>query len=284
MKQEGLRAIDFHVHPPTVEWVDGSMKDYIEPAERYFRSPVVRRTMEGVASEYREMNVAAVLLAWDAEMATGRPRLSNESVAEAVRQFPDVFVGFASVDPRRGPAAIDQLSQAADLGLSGAKFHPSMQGFDPSDEQYWPVFAKCQDLGFPCVFHSGTSGIGARTKGGQGIRIDLSHPLRLDSVAAAFPDLVLIAAHMGYPWHADLLAMAVHKTNVYIDTSGFAPKYIPTEVLREMRGTLQDQIVFGSDYPFIGLERCLTEFASLDLSESVMSKVLVGNAARLLRL
>src|SRR2546421_8997078 len=84
-----LRAIDFHVHLPTPEWLDVSMEGYVEAAERYFRSKVARNTVEGLAREYSEMDMKAVLLAWDAETATHRPRLSNEFVAQAVKEHPE---------------------------------------------------------------------------------------------------------------------------------------------------------------------------------------------------
>ena len=133
------------------------------------------------------MDMKAVLLAWDAETATHRPRLTNEFVAQAVKDYPEVFIGFASVDPHKGEKAVRELETAAELGLVGAKFHPSIQAFDPTDETFWSVFAKCDELGFPCIFHTGTSGIGAGQPGGQGIRLDYARPIRLDAVAASFP-------------------------------------------------------------------------------------------------
>src|SRR5947209_20243432 len=100
------RAIDMHVHLPVPEWLDGSMQGYIEPAEAYFRSKVQRTTIEAVARDYEEMNVLAVLLAWDAETATSRPPLSNDFVAQACRDHPRAFVGFGSVDPHKGTRAL----------------------------------------------------------------------------------------------------------------------------------------------------------------------------------
>ncbi len=279
-----VRAIDFHVHLPTPEWLDVSLKGYVEAAERYFHSPVARESLEELARRYSDLDMKAVLLAWDAETATGRPRLSNEFVAAAVRDYPEVFIGFASVDPLKGERALAELETAAELGLVGGKFHPSLQNFAPDDERHWPIFAKCAELGFPCIFHTGTSGIGGGTPGGSGIRIDLCQPIRLDPLAAAVPTLNIIAAHMGWPWHVELLAMAMHKTNIWIDTSGWAPRYIPPEVVREIRTRLQDQFLFGSDYPFIQPQRCLEEISGLDLPVTVLEKLLRVNAERLLGL
>ena len=277
-----MRAIDFHVHLPTPEWLDVSMKGYVEAAEAYFRSKVARQSLEGLAREYEEMDVVAVLLAWDAETATGRPRVPNDLVAHAVREHPTSFVGFGSVDPLKGDVAVQELDRIAELGLKGVKLHPSLQAFAPNEEKYWPLYEKCQDLGLIALFHTGTSGIGAGQPGGQGIRIDLARPILLDAPAAAFPDLKIIAAHFGYPWHLELLAMALHKTNIYIDISGWAPRYIPAEVMRDMKGRLQDQFVFGSDYPFIHPKRCLDELETLDIPPAVLDKLRVGNGKRLL--
>jgi hypothetical protein len=275
-----MRAIDFHVHLPTPDWIDGSMAGYVEAAEAYFRSSVERQSLDQLAAKYRALDVRAVLLAWDAETATGRPRVPNETVATAIAEHPDAFTGIGSVDPHKD-SAVDEVARIAGLGLRGVKFHPSLQAFAPDDERYWPVFEACERHGLLALFHTGTSGIGARQPGGQGIRLDYAHPLKLDSVAAAFPGLTVVAAHFGWPWHMDLIAMALHKTNVYIDISGWSPKRIPAEVIRELRGRLSGQFVWGSDFPFIEPQRCLAEIDELDLA---LPALLHDNAARVLRL
>ncbi len=275
-----MRAIDFHVHLPTPDWLDGSMGGYVEAAEAYFRSTVERQSLGELADKYRALDVLAVLLAWDAETATGRPRVPNETVAAACREYPDAFTGLGSVDPHK-PSAVDEVAQIAALGLRGVKFHPSLQAFAPDDPTYWPVFAACERHGLLALFHTGTSGIGARQPGGQGIRIDYAHPLKLDAVAAAHPELTVVAAHFGWPWQMDLIAVALHKTNVYIDISGWSPKRIPPEVVRELKGRLSGQFLWGSDFPFIAPERCLAELDELGLASPALLR---DNAARVLGL
>src|ERR1700748_2146201 len=122
------RAIDFHVHLPTPDWLDGSMAGYGEAAEAHFRSRGRRGSRADLAARSRALNVRAVLLAWDAEAATGRPRVPNETVAAACREFPDAFTGLGSVDPHK-PSAVDEVAHIAALGLRGVKFHPSLQAF-----------------------------------------------------------------------------------------------------------------------------------------------------------
>ncbi|HEX8007315.1 MAG TPA: amidohydrolase family protein [Trebonia sp.] len=273
-----MRAIDFHVHLPTPDWLDGSMAGYVEAAEAYFRSPVQRQSLGELADRYRALDVRAVLLAWDAETATGRPRVPNETVADACRAYPDAFTGIGSVDPHKS-SAVEEVARIADLGLRGVKFHPSLQAFAPDDPRYWPVFEACQRHGLLALFHTGTSGIGARQPGGQGIRIDYAHPLKLDAVAAAHPELTVVAAHFGWPWQMDLIAVALHKTNVYIDISGWSPRRIPPEVVRELSGRLSGQFVWGSDFPFITPERCLAELEELGLADDTL---LYENAATIL--
>jgi hypothetical protein len=260
------------------------MAGYVEAAEAYFRSPVRRQSLPELAEMYRELETTAVLLAWDAETATGRPRVPNETVAAACRDHPDVFTGLGSVDPHKGEAAVAEVARIAGLGLRGVKFHPSLQAFAPDDESYWPVFAACEEHGLLALFHTGTSGIGARQPGGQGIRLDYARPIRLDAVAAAYPGLTVVAAHFGWPWHMELVAMALHKTNVYIDISGWAPRRIPPELIGELRGRLAGQFVWGSDFPFLAPRRCLDELAGLGLPDEVLAQVLHDNAARILRL
>jgi predicted TIM-barrel fold metal-dependent hydrolase len=267
---------------PTPDWLDESMAGYVEAAEAYFRSPAQRESLAELAERYEQLDVLAVLLAWDAETSTGRPRVPNETVAAACRDYPRAFTGFGSVDPHKG-GAVDEIAKIRELGLRGVKFHPSLQAFDPSDPKYWPVFAACERHDLIALFHTGTSGIGARRPGGQGIRIDLAHPLKLDPVAAAHPDLTIVAAHFGWPWHMDLIAIALHKTNVYIDISGWAPKRIPAEVISELRGRLSGQFMWGSDFPFFTPDRCLAGVDELGLPSDVTRAILHDNAARILR-
>lgn len=279
-----MRAIDFHVHLPTPDWLDGSMAGYVEAAEAYFRAPVQRASLEQLAARYRELQVKAVLLAWDAETSTGRPRVPNETVAAACNDYPDVFAGLGSVDPHKGDVAITEVAEIARLGLRGVKFHPSLQAFAPDDPAYRPIFAACEQHGLLALFHTGTSGIGAGQPGGQGIRLDYARPIRLDAVAAAHPGLTVVAAHFGWPWHMELVAMALHKSNIYIDISGWSPRRIPPELIHEMRGRLSERFVWGSDFPFLAPERCLAEIDHLGLPEDVLRRVLYATGARILGL
>jgi len=279
-------AIDMHVHLPTASFLDGAIKPFREPAEAFFRSKVPVHEMDEVARLYEGLDIIGVLLAWDAETATGLPPLTNEEVAAVVKKYPGRFVGFASVDPWKGKRAIDQMERAIEeLGLIGAKFHPGIQAFYPNDKQFYPLYEKITQLGVPALFHTGTNGLGAGMPGGMGVKMDFSRPIYLDHVAADFPGLTIIGAHPAWPWHEEMLAIIGHKSNVFMDLSGWSPKYIPKMIMDEARTRLQDRILFGSDYPFITPSRWLADFDTLEgFSSEVRQKILHDNAARLLKL
>ena len=280
------KAIDMHVHLPTPQFLQHSIKPFVAPAEAFFRSKVTVREMDEVASIYAELDIIALLLAWDAETATGLPRLPNTEVAEVVKRFPDQFVGFASVDPWKGKWAIDEITRAVnELGLIGAKFHPGIQAFYPNDVRFFPLYERISDLGVPALFHTGTNGLGAGTPGGMGVKMDYSRPIYLDAVAAEFPQLTMIGAHPAWPWHEEMLAIIQHKSNVFMDLSGWSPKYIPKMIMDEARGRLQDRILFGSDFPFLTPERWLKDFETLEgFTAQVRQKILYDNAVRILKL
>lgn len=280
------RAIDMHVHLPTASFLDGAIRTYRLAAEKFFRNTVPVREMDEVAELYAGLDITGVLLAWDAETATGLPPLTNDEVADVVKKYPDQFIGFACVDPWKGRRAIEEMERAiGELGLRGAKFHPGVQAFYPSDARFYPLYEKIAELNVPALFHTGTNGLGAGVAGGMGIKLDYTRPIYLDSVAADFPELTIIGAHPAWPWHEEMLAIIGHKANVFMDLSGWSPKYIPKEIMDEARNRLQERILFGSDYPFITPERWLKDFDSLEgFSPEVRQKILHDNAAGILKM
>ncbi len=292
-----MRAIDVHVHPSTAEYLVDAMGPFREATERHFRTEIPVRTVEEMADEFRADGVLAVLLAWDAESASGLPPVTNDFVAGCVAAHPDAFLGFASVDPWKGKAAVNELRRAVtDLGLRGLKLHPSAQAFAPNDQRFYELYATAAELGIPVLFHTGTTGLipvlfhtgttglGAGLPGGGGIKLGYSRPVLLDDVAADFPELAIIAAHPSWPWQDEMLALAQHKTNVWIDLSGWSPRRWAPELTRAVLGPLQDRVLFGTDYPFITFRKWLDAFRGHEPSPEIEEKVLVGNARRLLGL
>jgi len=281
----GLRAIDLHVHPATREWLDEGLGPFKAATEKHFRTEIAVRSVAEMAEEFRADEVLAVLFAWDAQSATDLPPVTNDFIAECVAAHDDVFLGFASVDPWRGRHAVSELRRAVvDLGLRGLKLHPTAQGFAPNDTRFYDLYAAAAELDVPIVFHTGTTGLGAGLDGGGGMKLGYSRPILLDAVAAEFPELTIIGAHPSWPWQDEMLAVAQHKTNVWIDLSGWSPRRWSPELTAAVLGPLQDRALFGTDYPFIRFEKWLGAFRSHDPSPEVEEKILKGNAERLLGL
>lgn len=253
--------------------------------EAYFRTTLPRHSVEEMAAVFRDADVLGVLFAWDAETASGLPPVTNDFVAGVVRAHPDTFLGFASVDPLKGDAAVAELERAVrDLGLRGLKLHPGAQGFVPGDPAVAPIFETAQALRIPVTVHTGTTGLGAGLPGGGGVRLDPCRPIHLDAVAADFPDLQVVMAHPGWPWQDEQLAIALHKPNVWIDLSGWSPRRFAPELVREIKTRLQDRVLFGTDFPFLTHEQWLRAWETLEVPDDVTEKVLLRNAERLLGL
>jgi uncharacterized protein len=280
-----VKAVDVHVHPATREWMVDSLGPLREATERHFRTEVPLRSVDEMAEEFRADDVMAVLLAWDAETGMGLPPLPNDFVASCVERHPDTFLGFASVDPWKGRAAVAELRRAVThLGLRGLKLHPSCQAFAPDDRRLYDLYAAAAELAVPVMFHTGTTGLGAGVPGGGGIKLGYSRPVLLDTVAADFPELTVVAAHPSWPWQEEMLAVAQHKANVWMDLSGWSPRRWSPELTKAVLGPLQDRALFGTDYPFITFGRWLDAFRAHEPEPAVEEKVLRANACRLLGL
>ncbi len=279
-----MRAIDMHVHPATKEYLVDAGGKYIADALSYFHRDDAIVSMAEMVAYYRKIDMKAVLLAWDAETATGLPPVTNDYVAQAVRDYPDVFIGFASVDPWKGRLAVAELERAVkELGLKGLKLHPIVQAFYLNDRRFYPLWETCSALKIPLLVHTGTTGVGAGVRGGNGLKLKYAQPIPyIDDIAADFPDLTIIGAHPSWPWQEEMLAIAVHKTNVYIDLSGWSPKYFSPSLIKYTNTLLQDRVLFGSDYPFLSPERWIADFKKVGFKPEIWDKILFENAKRLL--
>ncbi|MEV3987352.1 amidohydrolase family protein [Streptomyces sp. NPDC049837] len=282
-----LTAIDMHTHAEVSKDGHGSLSpELFGASERYFGAHGHRQpTIDEMAAHYRERRMAAVVFTVDAEHATGHPRIANEEIAEGCAAHPDVLIPFASVDPHKGRAGVREARRLVEeYGVRGFKFHPSVQGFSPNDPLAYPLYEAIEELGVPALFHTGQTGIGAGVPGGGGIRLKYSDPMLVDDVAVDFPQLRIILAHPSFPWQDEALAVATHKPFVYIDLSGWSPKYFPPQLVRYANTLLKDKVLFGSDYPVITPDRWLADFDGLDIKPEVRPRILKDNAARLLGL
>jgi uncharacterized protein len=283
---DSLKAIDVHVHAERNhgEPQDEVTTDLLDAAAKYFGAEPVQPTAQEVADYYRERGILAVVFTVDDEAGMGRRRLGNAEVLEAARANPDVMIPFGSVDPHKGKLGVREARELIEAGVRGFKFHPNTQAFWPNDPEYFPLYEVIAEAGLIALFHSGTTGIGAGMPGGGGVRLKYSNPMAVDDVAAEFPELDIILAHPSFPWQDEALAIAVHKPNVYIDLSGWSPKYFPANLVQYTNTLLRHKMLFGSDYPLISPDRWLSDFEKIQIRDEVRPLVLKENAARLLGL
>ena len=279
-------AIDVHTHVEMSEAGGDALPDELRDAAiKHFRGASARPTALELAAFYRERKMMAVIFTVDTESFTGQPRVPNEEIAAAARANADVLIPFASIDPHKGKRGVDEARRLIDEhGVRGFKFHPNAQAFFPNDRMAYPLYEVIEEAGLPALFHTGQSGVGSGLPGGGGIRLKYSNPMHVDDVAVDFPTLKIVLAHPSFPWQDEALAVAVHKPQVYIDLSGWSPKYFPPQLIQHANSLLRDRMLFGTDYPFITPERWLADFDSLDMKPEVRPLILKQNAIRLLGL
>ncbi|RZH67804.1 amidohydrolase family protein [Natrinema altunense] len=274
------RLIDTHAHQPTAEFLEEAGGEMMQDAARKFGTDLETWGYEEMRAEYADAGIGrAVLLGWDAETNTGNPPVPNDYVAEVRDDYPDFFIGFGSVDPLKDDCVEEAIRCVEDLDLSGFKFQQIAQGFDPSAPEYEDLWATIEDLGVPVVFHGGNSTLGACSAGGRGLKVKHGNPLLIDDVAAEHPDLEILIAHPAFPWEAEQLAVCQQKGNVYMDLSGWLPKYIDEQVLQYAGSVLSDKVMFGTDYPMIHPDEWLESFAAqTDYDEATQRRLLFENA------
>jgi predicted TIM-barrel fold metal-dependent hydrolase len=281
---DAVVAIDVHTHVEVDCHGHNAYDDELTDATRtYFRmGDAAAATVDDLAAHYRERNAAAVVFTIDAETATGHPPNSvDDLIAGAVRHR-DVLIPFGSVDPLRVERAVERVHEQVALGVRGFKFHPSVQGFEPNDRRFYPVYEAIEAAGLPALFHTGQTGLGSGLPGGHGIKLRYSDPMLLDDVAADFPGLTIVMAHPAVPWVDAQIAIVAHKSNVYLDLSGYAPKYFPTQLVRALGRQLRTKALFGTDYPYVQMDRWRDEYAKLDLEPEIAPLIFKENALRVL--
>ena len=291
MNVDDLIAIDIHTHAeePCCGPRDDGYDEFQAGMARYFKNPAGAKgmlpTVEETAAYYRERRIGCVIFPVDSERETGFRRYENEEVAEIAARNADIMIPFASIDPAKGRLGAREARRLVrEFGVRGFKFHPTMQAFYPNDRSAYPLYEAIAEEGAITLFHTGQTGVGAGMPGGMNKRLKYSNPIHLDDVAADFPDMPIILAHPSFPWQEEALSVATHKPNVYIDMSGWSPKYFPPILVRYANTMLKHKMLFGSDWPAITPDRWLADFEGIEIRDEVRALILKENARKLLKL
>lgn len=206
----------------------------------------------------------------------------NDATAEMVEAHRDVFVGVGTLTmpPERPTVAARQVDAIHRMGLVGVNVQPAFFGLSIDDRRLYPSYARAEELGLVVAIHTG-------------INYSRMHPMRherpelLDQVACDFPDLQLVACHAGWPWAAELCAVARRHPTVHLEFGGLAPKYIDRpgtgwDVVRSyLPSLLAGQVLFASDWPVMPIQRVVREWSDIDLPATVAAALMGENARRL---
>jgi len=282
-----IRAIDVHVHAEVSchDPEDPVMGQFFDAASAYFKAPRERPKMPETIEIYREAQIALVLFTVDAESGMGAKRVSNYEVAEQAAKNDDICIAFASIDPHKGKyGAREARDLIENYGVKGFKFHGIAQNAHPADRMAYPIYEVIAEYGMPAIFHTGHSGMGTGMRGGGGMRLKYGEPMLIDDVAVDFPDMKIILAHPSWPWVDQSLSMALHKNNVFIDLSGWSPKYFPKQVIQYANTQLKHKMLFGTDFPLIHPDKWMAAAAEVGFREEVMPLIMKDNAAKVLGL
>jgi predicted TIM-barrel fold metal-dependent hydrolase len=273
-----LTALDAHVHLEHT----GESSEADQKAAAYFKGAAPRDPAT-MAEYYRSRKMALVVFTVD-ETLSGTPRLSNDAVLQFAADNPDIAIPFASINPSRGAVAISEARRLIKAGARGLKLHPPLMEFFPNDRLAYPLYEVFAEARLPVVFHTGHSGIGTGMRGGAGIRLKYGQPMPIDDVAVDFPDMPIVMAHPSFPWQDEAISICLHKPQVYIDLSGWSPKYFSPTLVQYANSLLKTKVLFGSDYPMLTPDRWLADFDKVGFKDEVRPLILKENAVRLLGL
>jgi predicted TIM-barrel fold metal-dependent hydrolase len=279
-----MQIIDFRVRLPTELRPPVNMPtEYVDQYDAVLNLEARRDlTVDELIAEMDQAGVSHAVVHAEYEYGDPADEL-NEAVAALVARMPDRFSGFGTVSlsPLRVMRAVAQVARAAELGLRGINIQPSFFSMPIDHAQLYPVYAKASEHGLGVGVHTGVNYT-------SHLPIKHDHPLQLDQVACDFPELTLIACHAGWPWAAEMVAVARKHPNVYLEFGGLAPKYVGSAgtgwevVFRFMNSLLSKQVLFGTDWPVFPMPRALEEWRTLGLKPAVLEALLGGNADRLL--
>lgn len=249
-----------------------------------FRSEARFYTEQEMADYFRKHNARTILHLYHTnKFPPDQVREYNDYIFDFQRKNKDVVFGnWLNFDPRRRDDGLKEFRRALDAkaGFVGLAMAGHGIGIPASDPLWDPFYKLSIEANLPVMLFSGLTGIGQGMRGGKGILLDNMHPRHIDSVAARFPDLNIIAARPAWPWQDDMLAVLLHKGNVSYELHGWSPKYYTPALKKEIRSRLQDRIMFGCDFPALLFEKVVRDWIAEGYEDDILEKVFFRNAER----
>jgi len=279
-----LRIIDLHSHWSTRRGYVLQSDDELAQQHGTWRSTPAYRTEEEMAADIAQANVRTILdFGFTKFLPVEQAAALHDYGFATQRRFPEQIIGnWLHFQPELGAPALAEFHRCLDAASGFVGLCASGGGGLPaSDPAYFPFYDLCIQAKVPALIFVGTTGLGAGFRGGMGIVLDHSHPRHLDFVAARFPELTIIAGRPAWPWQSEMIAILLHKANVWYELHGWSPRYLTEELKREIARRLQDRVMFGADYPLLSYDRLRADWAQLGLSDEVLEKLFHRNAERM---
>jgi hypothetical protein len=280
------RLIDMHSHWGTRRGYPLRTPEQLAKQRHAFNSEPRYVTEDEMADELRQAGVAAILdFGFTGSVPLDEVAALHDYGFAVQSAHRDVILGhWLHIDPRLGAAGVAEFRRCLEAapGFAGICVSGSTMGVPATDPLWEPFYQLSTEANVPVLILVGTTAAGAGLPGGGGLILDHCHPRYLDAVAATHPDLTIIAGRPAWPWQAEMIAILLHKPNVWYELHGWSPRYHTAELKHDIPRRLKSRVMFGADYPLISYERLVREWRAEEYSEDVLEAVFRGNALRLL--
>lgn len=280
-----MSAIDIHSHWGTRRGYPLQTEAELAQLQRTWRATLIYRSEAEMAEDFRQAGVKTILdFGYTKYLPVEEARPLHDYGFATQEAHPDVIIGnWVHVQPELGQPALAEFRRCLDRSKGFVGLAVSGSGGLPASEPAWdPFYRLCIEAKAPALIFVGTTGLGAGLPGGNGITLDACHPRHLDAVAARFAELTIIAARPAWPWQSEMIAILLHKPNVWYELHGWSPKYFTDELKREIPRRLAERVLFAADYPLFRYDRLFADWRDLGYADSVLDRVFRTNAEKLL--
>ena len=200
--------------------------------------------------------------------------------ADALKKYPDRFLGNVHVDPNDVMGAVRQIEQAHnDFDVRMASTFPAgnLPQIMVDDPQMYPMYAKACELDIAVGLNMGVPG--------PRLPMDPQKVERLDRICYDFPELRLVTYHGCEPWEDLAVKLMLKWPGLHYCTSAFAPKHYPESIVKYANTRGADKILYAGYFPMgLSLERIMTEMKDVPFRDHVWPKFLYENARRVLKI
>ena len=281
-----MRIIDMHSHWGTRRGYALQSPEELAQQEKVWRSAPKHVTEAEMAEHFRETKLQAIL---DLGVRRGLTLEEIQSLHDYAlatqRAYPGAILGnWFHLDPRMGSDGVRELRRCIEAATGFVGFAVPGAGWNvaANDPLYAPYYKLCIEARIPVLIMVGYTGLGATLPGGSGVLLEYSHPRYLDEVAAAYPELTIVAGRPAWPWQTEMIAVLLHKSNVWYELHGWSPRYFTADLKHEISRRLRDRVMFGADYPLLSYERLIQDWHAEGYQADVLERVFYRNAERFL--